>query len=128
MAELRQDNFKTSQANELAEMHPILKQTLHRLWHDHQPDLRHISLASPEFKNYLLITPRRTESVITPRRLKIWLGSNDLENYTDCPLTDSVVVRGEVRWREIWPGTKKCRILSKKVRVALNFRELSPER
>ena len=123
MSELKKDPFSYAQTNLLANHFFILRETLKEMWTT-STDLKNIALANPDFKDYLLIIPPKDESIIKPKNYILWLGAVDVENFTDCPLTPEVAIRGEVRWRQIQLGTKKCRIMSKKVQVALNFRNI----
>lgn len=124
MSRVKADPFSYEQTNLLANNYLTLRESLKELWGSPTVDLKHVSLASPEFKDYLFINPPRNESIIRPKNFILWLGSIDVENFTDCPLTPEVVTRDDVRWRQIQIGTKKCKIMSKKVQVALNFRHL----
>lgn len=121
MSELRKDPFYFEQANRLALLHAELREITRELWAKPRPNLRHFSMAPPQFRDYVLMTPRQQESTIRPGDMIIWLGAEDLENYTDCPLNPQVVTLEKVRWRQVTEGTKKCRILSTAVRLAFNF-------
>lgn len=126
MAKLKSDPWVHAQTNRLAQIHRELRQAERELWESPAPDLRHLSLASREFDDYVVVVPRKTESTIRPRWRPVWLGAPDVENLVDCPLTPQVVQRGDVRWRQVRPGTKKCKLLSKRVSLAFNFKLRAP--
>ena len=124
MQELKQNPETYERTNQLAVIHPSLKAMLNKMWSKPRPDLRHLNLTSTEFRQYIWVKPIKQESTIRPGDLVIWLGAEDLENYTDCPLNPTVVTREKVRWRQIHEGTKKCRVLSENVKVAINIAHL----